>query len=66
MASMLEKPKKEVKPMTSREVQEYIEDIARQLDIDLASVKDYNEKELSQIFKKMSSLSDEIVKEREK
>lgn len=62
MSTMLEKPK-DVKTMRSDEIAKYIEDIARQMGIDLSKI---DEKEVEGLLNKISSLSDEIVKMREK
>jgi phage-related protein len=61
MSTMLEKPK-DVKTMSSDEIAQYIEDIARQMGIDLSKI---DEKKVEKVLKKISSLSEEIVETRE-
>jgi hypothetical protein len=58
MSSMLEKPKKDGKVMSSKEVAKYIDDIAKGMDIDLSKV-DY--KETRRILNEASSLSVETI-----
>lgn len=65
MATVLEGNKKDKnkKVMSSKEISQYLEDIARDLKIDLT--KKYDDKEIEKIFSKMSSsLSDEILRNR--
>jgi hypothetical protein len=60
---MLEKPKKDVKVMSSKEVAKYIDDIAKDMGIDLSKADD---EQTARILKKASSLSDEIIANRRK
>jgi hypothetical protein len=53
---------KDRKVMSSQEISEYLEDIAKDMGIDLS--KDYDDKEIDKIFDKMTSLSDEILLKR--
>ncbi|HET8794318.1 MAG TPA: hypothetical protein VFM31_11020 [Nitrososphaeraceae archaeon] len=51
------------KVMSSKEISAYLEDIAKNLKIDLT--KQYDDKEIEKIFKKMKTpLSDEILRNR--
>lgn len=63
MSSMLEKPKKDVKVMSSKEVSKYIDDIAKDMGIDLSKADD---EQTARILNKTSSLSDEIIDSRRK
>ena len=66
MSTILEGGKgkdKNRKVMSSQEISEYLEDIAKDMRIDLS--KDYDDKEIERIFKKMkTSLSEEILRNR--
>jgi len=51
------------KIMSSKEISQYLEDIARDLKIDLS--KEYDDEEIERIFSKMTtSLSEEILRNR--
>jgi hypothetical protein len=52
---------KKVRPLTSNEVQKYIEDVAKSMSVDLSDA-DYDDTQ--RMLNKVSSLSQEIVKHR--
>lgn len=53
---------KNKKVMSSKEISQYLEDIARDLKIDLS--ENHSDEEIEKIFNKMTSLSDEILRRR--
>lgn len=60
-SSVLERPKKNVRSLTSREISRDLENLARELGIDLDKI---DEKKALKIFEEMPSLSEEVKKQR--
>lgn len=60
-SSMLERPKKNIRSLTSREISKDLEDFAKSLGIDLNKI---DEDKALKIFDEMPSLSEEVKKER--
>jgi Mg/Co/Ni transporter MgtE len=50
------------KVMSREEISQYLEDIAKDLKIDLS--ENHSDEEIEKIFNKMTSLSDEIIRKR--
>jgi hypothetical protein len=64
MSIVTEKPNKNARVMTSKESKKYIEDIAKKMGIDLSKADDKTTEKI--LSKTSSSLSDDIVKMRNK
>jgi hypothetical protein len=58
---MLEKPRKSSKVMSSKEFARYVDDIAKDMGIDLSKA---NDEQTAKILRRASSLSDEIIENR--